>query len=56
MGCCLWWGKMVALWGERQVYRNQAVWEKVCQLLAVGRWFPPGTPVSSTSERDVSSS
>ena len=22
---------------------------KVCQLLAVGRWFPPGAPVSSTS-------
>ena len=25
------------------------------QLLAVGRWFPPGTPVSSTSETDISS-
>ena len=22
-------------------------------LLAVGRWFPPGTPVSSTSKTDV---
>ena len=34
----------------------QAVCVKVCQLLAVGRWFPPGTPVSSTSETDISSS
>ena len=25
-------------------------------LLAVGRWFPPGTPVSSTSQTDISSS
>ena len=24
------------------------MWEKFHQLLAVGRWFPPGTPVSST--------
>ena len=23
---------------------------KFCQLLAVGRWFPPGAPVSSTSK------
>ena len=25
-------------------------------LLAVGGWFPPGTPVSSTTETDISSS
>ena len=25
------------------------VW-KFCQVLAVGRWFPPGTPVSSISK------
>ena len=25
-----------------------------CQLIAVGRWFSPGTPVSSTSETDIS--
>ena len=24
--------------------------------LAIGQWFPPGTPVSSTSEADISSS
>ena len=29
---------------------------KVCQLLAVGRWFPPGTLVSSISDTDISSS
>ena len=27
---------------------------KVCQLLAVGWWFPPGDPVSPTSETDIS--
>ena len=26
---------------------------KVCQLLGVGHWFPPGTPVSSTSEANI---
>ena len=26
------------------------------QLLSVGRWFPPGTPVSSTTEPNISSS
>jgi len=26
--------------------------DKVCQWLAAGRWFPPGTPVSSTSKTD----
>ena len=29
---------------------------KVSQLLAVGRWFPPGTPVSSTGKLISSSS
>jgi hypothetical protein len=24
--------------------------EKVCQLLALGRWFYPGTPASSTTK------
>ena len=31
------------------------VW-KFHQLFAVGQWFPPGTPVSSNSEIDISSS
>jgi hypothetical protein len=26
--------------------------DKVCQLLAAGRWFSPGTPVSSTNKTD----
>jgi hypothetical protein len=26
--------------------------DKVCQLLAIGRWFSPGTPVSVTSISD----
>ena len=30
--------------------------EKFHQLLAVGRWFPPGTPVSSTRKKRISSS
>ena len=30
--------------------------EKFHQLLAVGRWFPPGTPVSSTIKLISSSS
>ena len=30
--------------------------EKFHQLLAVGRWFPPGTPVSSTIKKLISSS
>ena len=32
------------------------IWEKFHQLLAVGRWFPPGTPVSSTRKLISSSS
>ena len=27
--------------------------DKVCQWLATGRWFPPGTPVSSTNKTDL---
>jgi hypothetical protein len=26
--------------------------DKVCQGLAAGRWFSPGTPVSSTNKTD----
>jgi len=26
--------------------------DKVCQLLAAGRWFSPGTPVSSNNKTD----
>jgi hypothetical protein len=26
--------------------------DKVCQLIAAGQWFSPGTPVSSTNKTD----
>ena len=31
---------------------DTTVCDKVCQLLAEGRWFSPGTPVSSTNATD----
>jgi len=31
---------------------DTTVCDKVCQLLAAGRWVSPGTPVSSTNETD----
>ena len=27
--------------------------DKVCQWIAAGRWFSPGTPVSSTNKTDL---
>jgi hypothetical protein len=27
-------------------------YDQVCQLLAAGRWFSPGTPVSATNKTD----
>jgi hypothetical protein len=30
----------------------QAICEKVCQWLATGQWFSPGTPISSTNKTD----
>ena len=32
----------------RRWLASRSMCEKFHQLLAVGRWFPPGTPVSST--------
>ena len=32
---------------------DTALCDKVCQWLATGRWFPPGTPVSSTNKTDL---
>ena len=29
-----------------------SICNKVCQLLAIGRWFSPGTPVSWTNKTD----
>jgi len=31
---------------------NTTLCDKVCQCLAAGRWFSPGTPVLSTNETD----
>jgi hypothetical protein len=31
---------------------DTTLYEKVCQWLAAGRWFFPGTPVSSTNKTD----
>ena len=31
---------------------DTTLYNKVCQLLATVQWFPPGTPVSSTSKTD----
>ena len=31
---------------------DTTLWYKDCQWLAVGRWFSPGTPVSSTNKTD----
>jgi hypothetical protein len=28
------------------------LFDKVCQWIATGRWFSPGTPVSSTNKTD----
>ena len=34
------------------VRSNPTLRDKVCQSLAKGRWFSPGTPVSSTNKTD----
>jgi len=31
---------------------DTAMCDKICQLLATGRWFSPGTSVSSTNKTD----
>jgi len=31
---------------------DTTLYDKACQLLATGRWFSPGTPVSPTNKRD----
>jgi len=35
-----------------EVYSIQHICYKVCQWLATGQWFSPGTPVSSTNKTD----
>ena len=41
-----------ALETQKGCTRLAIVRDKVCQLPAQGRWFSPGTPVSSTSKTD----
>ena len=36
----------------RQGILNTTLYDKVCQWLATGWWFSPGTPVSSTNKTD----
>jgi hypothetical protein len=36
----------------RQGVLNPTLCDKVCQLLAAGQWFSPGTPVFSTNKTD----
>jgi hypothetical protein len=35
-----------------EMYFDTTLCDKVCQWLATGRWFSPGTPVSSTNKTD----
>jgi hypothetical protein len=35
---------------QQRVHSTRSVSDKVYQLLAHGRWFSPGTPVSSTTK------
>jgi hypothetical protein len=45
----------LTLWVRSQFMRavqETTLCDKVCQWLATGRWFSPGTPVSSTNKTD----
>jgi hypothetical protein len=37
---------------QGDVYKCTTLCDKVCQWLAAGQWFSPGTPVSSTNKTD----
>ena len=37
---------------DGMVVGSTAICDKVCQLLATGRWFSPGPPASSTNITD----
>jgi hypothetical protein len=39
-------------WSTRRKPPTTTVCDKVCQWLATGRWFSPGTPISSTNKTD----
>jgi hypothetical protein len=45
----------LTLWVRTHSWRgvlDTTLCDKVCQYLAAGRWFSPGTPVSSTNKTD----
>jgi hypothetical protein len=48
--CC--WKKYSDFGGGWQGVFNATLCDKVCQWLATGRWFSPGTPVSSPNKTD----
>jgi hypothetical protein len=46
---------LLTLWVRNPVRRgvlDTTLCDKICQWLATGRWFSPGTPVSSTNKTD----
>jgi len=45
--------KQLSLYLLRIINNNFLIHKKVCQWLATGRWFSPGTPVSSTNKTDL---
>ena len=45
-----WWHRIWIL--PRRGVLNTTLCDKVCQWLATGRWFSPGTPVPSTNKTD----
>jgi hypothetical protein len=52
---CNQWQSPLKLWVQTPLRRgvlDTTLCDKVCQLLATGQWFFPGTPVSSTNKTD----
>ena len=45
--------KQLSLYLLRIINNNFLIHRNVCQWLATGRWFSPGTPVSSTNKTDL---
>ena len=43
---------MLKLWVPTSLIARCTLCDKVCQWLTVGRWFSPGTPVSSRNKPD----
>jgi hypothetical protein len=49
---CNQWSPLI-LWVRISIRtRCTTLWDKVCQWLATGRWFSPGTPFFSTNKTD----